>query len=115
MGIYVLVWEEDNTGAGWVKPVQAIASWEFDLSIINTSSPHTPFKVSASLPWHTPTNVGIYSEGRLRTKIYEKISFQIFPLWTFHLYVATFQQHPHVKYISLSCYEPVLVIGFSLI
>jgi len=26
MGIYVLVWEEDNTGTGRVKPVQAIAS-----------------------------------------------------------------------------------------
>ena len=24
----------------------------------------------------------------------------IFPLWTFHLYVATFQQHLHMEYIS---------------
>jgi hypothetical protein len=29
----------------------------------------------------------------------------IFPLWTFHLYVATFQQHLHMEYISLSCSE----------
>jgi hypothetical protein len=26
----------------------------------------------------------------------------IFPLWTFHLYVRTFQQHLHMEYISLS-------------
>jgi hypothetical protein len=26
----------------------------------------------------------------------------IFPLWTFHLYVATFQQHLHMEYISQS-------------
>jgi hypothetical protein len=25
----------------------------------------------------------------------------VFPLWTFHSYVATFQQHPHMEYISL--------------
>jgi hypothetical protein len=27
----------------------------------------------------------------------------IFPLWTLHLYVATFQQHLHMEYIFLSC------------
>jgi hypothetical protein len=26
----------------------------------------------------------------------------IFPLWTFHLYIGTFQQHLHMEYISLS-------------
>jgi hypothetical protein len=26
-------------------------------------------------------------------------------LWTFILYVATFQQHLHMEYISLSCYN----------
>jgi hypothetical protein len=26
----------------------------------------------------------------------------ILPLWTFHLYVATFQQHLHVEYIYFS-------------
>jgi hypothetical protein len=29
----------------------------------------------------------------------------IFPLWTFHFYVATFQQHIHIAYISLSGYD----------
>ena len=29
----------------------------------------------------------------------------IFPLWTFHLYVATFQQHLHMEYISLRWYD----------
>jgi hypothetical protein len=28
-------------------------------------------------------------------------SISIFPLWTFHLYVATFQQHLHVEYIYI--------------
>jgi hypothetical protein len=41
-----------------------------------------------------------------------------FPLWTFHLFVATFQQHLHMAYISLSWYdipEIVVLIRISLI
>jgi hypothetical protein len=39
----------------------------------------------------------------------EKIS--IFPLWTFHLYVATLQQHMHMKYISFRWSDiPELVV-----
>jgi hypothetical protein len=35
----------------------------------------------------------------------------IFLLWTFHLYVATFQQHLHMEYISLSWSDiPELVV-----
>jgi hypothetical protein len=35
----------------------------------------------------------------------------IFPLWTFHLYVATSQQHLHLEYISLRWYDiPELVV-----
>jgi hypothetical protein len=34
---------------------------------------------------------------------------------TFHLYVATFQQHLHVEYISLSCYDiPELVVPIRI-
>jgi hypothetical protein len=42
----------------------------------------------------------------------------IFPLWTFHLYVATFLQHLHMKYISLRWYdipEVLVPIRISLI
>ena len=35
----------------------------------------------------------------------------IFPLWTFHLYVATFQQHMHMEYIFQSLW---FLFGFSL-
>ena len=39
----------------------------------------------------------------------------IFPLWTFHSYVATFQLHLHMEYISLSSYEiPELVIPIRI-
>jgi hypothetical protein len=39
----------------------------------------------------------------------------IFPLWTFHLYVATFQQLLHMEYVSLSCYDiPELVIPIRI-
>jgi hypothetical protein len=31
------------------------------------------------------------------------VMISIFPLWTFHLYVATFQQHLHMEYVYLSC------------
>ena len=47
------------------------------------------------------TNIEIDSEVRLRTNIYYKRDDFIFPLWTFPLYVATFQQHLHMEYISL--------------
>jgi hypothetical protein len=42
----------------------------------------------------------------------------IFPLWPFHLYVATFQQHLHMEYTSLRWYdipELVMPIRISLI
>ena len=39
----------------------------------------------------------------------------IFQLWTFHLYVATFQQHLHMEYISLRWYDiPDLVIPIKI-
>ena len=44
----------------------------------------------------------IDSEGRLRTKLYDKRDDVIFPLRNFHLHIATFQHHLHMKYISLS-------------
>jgi hypothetical protein len=38
----------------------------------------------------------------------------IFPLWTFHFYVATFQHDLHMKYISLRWYDiPELVVVSS--
>jgi hypothetical protein len=47
----------------------------------------------------------IDSEGRLRTKFYTKEIISIFPLWTFHLYVATFQQHLQMEYISDAIFQ----------
>ena len=44
----------------------------------------------------------IDSDGRLRTKLYDKRDDFHFPIVTFHLYEATFQQHLHMEYISLS-------------
>jgi hypothetical protein len=44
----------------------------------------------------------IDSEWRLRTKLYDKRDDFNFPIFTFHLYVATFQQHLYMDYISLS-------------
>jgi hypothetical protein len=38
----------------------------------------------------------------LRAKLYDKKMISMFPLWTFHLYVATFQHHLHMQSISLS-------------
>jgi hypothetical protein len=41
-------------------------------------------------------------ERRLRTKLYDKRDNFNFSLGTFNLYVATFQQHLHIEYISPS-------------
>jgi len=39
----------------------------------------------------------------------------IFPLWTFHLYVATFHQHLHMEYVSLSWTDiPELVVPIRI-
>ena len=39
----------------------------------------------------------------------------IFTLWIFHLYIATFLQHLHMEYISLSWYDtPELVVPISI-
>jgi hypothetical protein len=35
----------------------------------------------------------------------------IFPSWPFHSYVATFQQHLHMVYISLSWYDILELVG----
>jgi hypothetical protein len=42
------------------------------------------------------------SEDRLGTKISTKEITSNFTLWRFHLYVAIFQQHLHMDYMSLS-------------
>jgi hypothetical protein len=52
----------------------------------------------------------IDSEERLRMKRYDKKDYLKFP--TFHLYVATFQQHLDMVYLSLSSYDiPELVVS----
>ena len=50
-------------------------------------------------------HLAIDSEGRLRRNFTTKEMISIFPLWTFHLYVATFKQHLHMEDISLSWYD----------
>ena len=43
----------------------------------------------------------IDSEGAVKNETTTKEMISISPLWTFHLYVATFQQHLHMEYISI--------------
>ena len=60
---------------------------------------------------HFEINSGIGLERSFTTK--DMIS--IFPLQTFHLYVATFQQHLHMEYISLRWYDiPELVVPIRI-
>ena len=58
-------------------------------------------------------HLDIDSEGRLRTKLHDftKEMISIFPSWTFHSYVATFQQHLHMEYISLSWNDILELVG----
>ena len=58
------------------------------------------------------------NEGRLRTKHYDNRDDFNFHIVNFHSYVATFQQHLHMEYISLSRYdilELIVHIRFSFI
>jgi len=67
-----------------------------------------------SLTYSLKLTVGAGLEENFTTK--EMIWF--FPFWTFHLYVAIFQQHLHMEYISLSWSnipELVFPIRISLI
>ena len=43
----------------------------------------------------------IDSEGRLKTKFFDNRDNFIFPLLTYHLYVATFQQHLYMEYMYI--------------
>jgi hypothetical protein len=56
-------------------------------------------------------HIEISSEGRVKTKHYDKRDYFIFPLWTFYLFVATFQQRLHMEYISLSWYDIPEFVG----
>ena len=57
----------------------------------------------------------IDSEWKLRNKLYDIRDDLNFPLWTFHLYVAIFQQHLYMEYISLSWYDiPELVVPIMI-
>ena len=57
----------------------------------------------------------IYSDGRLRTNLYDKRDDFNFPIVTFHVYVAKFQQHLHMEYISLNWYDiPELVVPIEI-
>jgi hypothetical protein len=57
----------------------------------------------------------IDNEGRLRSNLTTKEMMSIFPLWTFLLYVATFQWHLHMEYISLIWSDiPELVIPIMI-
>ena len=53
---------------------------------------------------HLDLHIKTESEGRLRTKLYDKRDHINFPIviLSFYLYVAAFRQHLHVEYISLS-------------
>jgi hypothetical protein len=55
------------------------------------------------LSWRSPRNWqrGADNNETLR----QKRCISTFPLWTFHLYVATFQQHLYNEYISLSWFD----------
>jgi hypothetical protein len=55
------------------------------------------------MPWLTTRNWHWWTvkNGTLRQRRYLKC----LPLRTFHLYVVTFQQHPHIEYISSSWYN----------
>ena len=52
-------------------------------------------------PSYLDLHLEIDREDRLRTNLYDKGMISILPLWIFHLYVATFQQHLHMEYIFL--------------
>ena len=69
--------------------------------------------------WYLDLHLEIDSDGRLRTKLYDnRDDFNLPLVKNFHWYVATFQQHLHMEYISLSWYdipEIVVPIRISLI
>ena len=70
------------------------------------------YKFTARSASYHDLHLEIDSEDRLRTKLYRQ---KIFPLWTFHSYVATFQQHLHTEHISLSWSDiPDLVVHIMI-
>ena len=65
-------------------------------------------------PWEPNINEIITPNTIIESITTEEI-ISISPLWTFHLYVATFQLHLHMDYISLSWYDiPELVVPIRI-
>ena len=50
-------------------------------------------RCASDLDWY----LKIDSDCRLRTKLYNKQMISIFLLWTFHLYLGTFQRHMYME------------------
>ena len=66
------------------------------------------YRLACFIHWHTSRN---WQWGGWKWNFTTKEMISISPLWTFHLYVATFQQHLHMEYISLRWYDiPELVV-----
>ena len=64
------------------------------------------------IPWPTSRNWQWWPDKNETTT---KETISMFPLWTFHLYVATFQQHLHREYITQSWSDiPELVVPIML-
>ena len=60
-------------------------------------------------------DLAIDNEGWIGRICTTKEMISIFPLWIFNLYVATFQQHLYMEYISLSWFDiPELMVAIMI-
>ena len=72
----------------------------------------TDADISAS---YLDIDLAIDNEGWIGRICTTKEMISIFPLWIFNLYVATFQQHLHMEYISLSWFDiPELMVAIMI-
>jgi hypothetical protein len=89
------------------------------VSVVETEDSKSDLVAPVWLDWDStgPLSVLDKLSAGLFSLVYVNCSgsFSIFPLWTFHLYVATFQQHLHMEYMSLRWYDiPELVVPIRI-
>jgi hypothetical protein len=98
--------------------IYKICEWLFASDLSQWAWGIPPYTIRSAL--YVDIHLEIDSEGRLRTKPYDKADDFNLPIMNLPLYVTTFQHYLHMEYIPFSCYNitelvvPFLERGFLL-
>jgi hypothetical protein len=94
---------DDQTNYLFIKQTKTIS-----IPLININNYYKPLihiKHTIRSALYVDIHLEIDSEGRLRTKPYDKADYFNLPIMNLPLYITTFQHYLHMGYIPFSCYN----------